>query len=807
MLQRPSALGALLFSLCFGATLAACAGGESVSSDPGDGDAAGAGDGSTDTASDDASGSDVPLLDDVDDDAAPDAGADDAETFGSFGDPCTSDDDCFSGFCIEGFDGDLICTDFCAGTCEDDNYECRLIENSGGDLVNICFPVYNDLCRECETNRQCSGLSNLCVELLDGQFCAQDCSNDGSCPDGFECTDLPNSDAQQCLPVTRQCSGCFDPDGDFHGVGPSCIAGDCDEDDATRYFGASELCDGRDNDCDLDIDEGFDFDNDPRYCGGCDGACDIPNAIEGCALGECFITGCEPGFQNLNGRQDDGCEYACVPDELGAPDRPDNAFVDSNCDGIDGDPFRAYFVAPSGADEPGRGTQDAPFRTISFAMQVAADDPLISDLYIAEGEYFGPLGDDGNRQPLRLIAGVNLFGGYDAETWRRTSDNLTRISGSSPAVLADGIATDTEIARLTIEGAAGVTGPDGAGTPSIGLLVRNSPALRVTGSLIRAANGGTGANGERGGNGNSGQNGGVGGYGEEDSTFLCSSGSEPGVGSPGVSSCGNPGGPGGRANISDNDGRTGGTGAGPNPGTGGPGGAGSNATWTGTSDSRGQPGGSGNPGGPGLPGATGTPGSEFAGLDGDAIWRSGAGSPGLQGETGSGGGGGGGGGGASGGCGDLTSICDGWGGGGGGGGGGGCGGFPGTGGAGGGGSFAVYAIDSPFVLERSTVQSAAGGRGGDGGAGGSGGAGGTGGVGGGTGCAGGVGGNGGPGGRGGDGGTGAGGGGGSSFALVTVRSGVTVVETSLTFGPVGAGGGPPSAQGASGTQGERRDIE
>ncbi len=63
------------------------------------------------------------------------------------------------------------------------------------------------------------------------------------------------------------CSGGTDRDGD--GYGPDCPAGeDCNDYDASVHPGASEICDGHDQDCDGQIDEGAIND-----CGTCDDGC------------------------------------------------------------------------------------------------------------------------------------------------------------------------------------------------------------------------------------------------------------------------------------------------------------------------------------------------------------------------------------------------------------------------------------------------------------------------------------------------------------------------------------------------------
>ena len=65
----------------------------------------------------------------------------------------------------------------------------------------------------------------------------------------------------------ESCPECVDADGDGWGADV-----DCDDGDPTIFPGAPEVCDGVDNDCDADIDEGFDTDADGyTTCGGdCD---------------------------------------------------------------------------------------------------------------------------------------------------------------------------------------------------------------------------------------------------------------------------------------------------------------------------------------------------------------------------------------------------------------------------------------------------------------------------------------------------------------------------------------------------------
>jgi hypothetical protein len=106
--------------------------------------------------------------------------------------------------------------------------------------------------------------------------------------------------------------------------------------DAGCVIGAEEICNGVDDDCDLGIDEGFDFQTDGRHCGGCDISCAKAGAQTQCQLGDCAITDCFPGFVDLDGDTagpfdaSNGCEYMCFVSN-GGVEACDT--LDNDCDG------------------------------------------------------------------------------------------------------------------------------------------------------------------------------------------------------------------------------------------------------------------------------------------------------------------------------------------------------------------------------------------------------------------------------------------------------------------------------------------
>lgn len=72
--------------------------------------------------------------------------------------------------------------------------------------------------------------------------------------------------------------------------------------------GADEVCNSRDDDCDLDVDEGFELQTDQANCGECGRECSFANATAGeCSAGEC-VNECEVGWKDCNADTVDGCE-------------------------------------------------------------------------------------------------------------------------------------------------------------------------------------------------------------------------------------------------------------------------------------------------------------------------------------------------------------------------------------------------------------------------------------------------------------------------------------------------------------------
>ncbi len=148
-------------------------------------------------------------------------------------------------------------------------------------------------------------------------------ANRGTSSDGGSCpgTDL-QTDPLNCGSCGTTCA--IPPHAQVSCVAGRCGVGTCDPGyvdldtksengcECLQSNGGVEICDGKDNNCDGQIDEGFDLENDAANCGQCDNVCSSAHSGGRCRQGQCMFD-CLPGYVDLDGAPENGCEYGCTP--------------------------------------------------------------------------------------------------------------------------------------------------------------------------------------------------------------------------------------------------------------------------------------------------------------------------------------------------------------------------------------------------------------------------------------------------------------------------------------------------------------
>ncbi|HMA04714.1 MAG TPA: putative metal-binding motif-containing protein, partial [Methanomicrobiales archaeon] len=148
------------------------------------------------------------------------------------------------------------------------------------------YPGAVELCDGLDTN--CDGKLSAGEADADGdgfRVCDGDCDDTNSAvhPGASEICDGLDNDCDGEVDEGVRLSFYRDADGDGYGsretlqdcsapTGYAAVSGDCDDLNPAIYPGAAEVCDGKDNDCDVIVDEGFDQDAD-RFTS-CGGDCD-----------------------------------------------------------------------------------------------------------------------------------------------------------------------------------------------------------------------------------------------------------------------------------------------------------------------------------------------------------------------------------------------------------------------------------------------------------------------------------------------------------------------------------------------------
>ena len=279
----------------------------------------------------------------------PDFVLDVGDPWGDWNKPCAANSDCTSGYCLQLGVDEAVCTVACLDECPG-NWYCKGVETPP-DWTFLCIPPSGNVCKPCQQDADCIYKGDLCIPVGDeGTWCGADCSAGQPCPENYSCVDLAPEgiEAMQCKPDTGSCvctadlldtaKACSNSNGFGTCEGESVCNGPAGWSECDAKTPESEDCNGVDDDCDGDVDEGlapkpckveneYGTCNGTAVCGGADGwFCDAPVPA---------VEKCDGVDSNCNGVVDEG--FTGLPEACDGMDNDCDGLVDEGYADSDGD--------------------------------------------------------------------------------------------------------------------------------------------------------------------------------------------------------------------------------------------------------------------------------------------------------------------------------------------------------------------------------------------------------------------------------------------------------------------------------------
>ena len=254
--------------------------------------------------------------------------------------PCSSNSDCFSGFCVETMEGN-VCTAKCLE--EEDcprGWQCAVCGSTGSDYQYCCVPPFQTVCKPCRSDQDCIpsvgalGKRFVCLDFggEKGKFCGVACENELNCPSDFVCAEITGV-GKQCVPASGECP-CTDNYKQYvtdcyksNSYGKCYGTRTCDT-ECNAKVPAPESCNLEDDDCNGKIDDNVP--SEPCPLSNTYGTCTGRTL---CVNGEKICQGSYASPEVCNGT-DDNCDG--VTDE-GFPDLDSDGIADCVDSDMDGD--------------------------------------------------------------------------------------------------------------------------------------------------------------------------------------------------------------------------------------------------------------------------------------------------------------------------------------------------------------------------------------------------------------------------------------------------------------------------------------